>query len=165
MFCVSSCHFLRRTDHLSEATNSSTSWSSKYLFSVTHSWCTNRVHLNKWFELCWGSSNQLYVCLCALAVANMGQECAVPVRSHHDRHNSLKKHDCYVDKMNVRWPRIYNVDRICFCLYKFRLFCPQSEKCNQPFVHKMKGAVVNSVQDMNHPFRFLCMKDCALFNI
>ena len=41
--------------------------------------------------------NQWYECLCAcvckpcllgaLVVANMGQKCAVHVRSHHDRHN------------------------------------------------------------------------------
>ena len=34
-----------------------------------------------------------HVCLGALVVANMGQECAVHVQSHHDRHTFLQETD------------------------------------------------------------------------
>ena len=37
---------------------------------------------------------QNHVCLDALVVANMGQECVVPVRSHHDRHSCTFLQHC-----------------------------------------------------------------------
>ena len=66
--------------------------------SMRHSWCSNLVNLKKMVPTLWklvqsvvclcvrACAKPKHVCLCALVVANTGQECTVPVRSHHNHH-------------------------------------------------------------------------------
>src|SRR4029434_8042441 len=68
-----------------------------------------------------------------------------------------------MDIMNKRWPRISITWTELLLSVKNCLFCPQSEKCIQPFDHRMKSTTVNS--DMSHPFCFLCTTECAPFII
>lgn len=80
-----------------------------------------------------------------------------------------------VDKINIQWHEMIMVQRILLyvlkrlasdiyymdiitCVYEISLFCPQSEKCIQLFVHKMESATVSLVHGRNGTFCILSAK-------
>ena len=90
--------YLRRTDQLAEDSNTQPVGNPFIHFQWNRvcapTWFTRINNINHhWFPslLCWSSCNLACVCLHAnpgVPVANTGQERAVHVRSHHDRHNA-----------------------------------------------------------------------------
>src|SRR4029434_3814538 len=90
MFWVSGGRFLRRTDQLVEVVSQGSVFPLGSVLKLevsTARWSKNPIDGFEFVEVVRLFVCANNVCLCVLVVANMGQECAVPVRLHHDRHS------------------------------------------------------------------------------